>query len=78
MTHGKVTGPQLLALYGLKGTGLYVGKDALMKTRLMHSSDYRLRTLLALRKKGLIEHSHCSEWYLTREGQEFIRQGRLS
>jgi hypothetical protein len=74
----KITGPQLLALYDLKGTGMFVGKDARRKTRLMHSCDYRLRTLLALRRKGLIEHSHCSEWYLTDAGQEFIRQGRLS
>jgi hypothetical protein len=74
----KITGPQLLALYALKGTGQFVGKDARMKTRLMHIDDYKLVTMLALRRRGLVEHSHCSEWYLTREGQEFVRQGRLS
>lgn len=74
----RITGQQLLALYALKGTGQAVGKDARMRTRTMYSQDYRLRTLLALRKKGLAEHSYCSEWYLTREGQEFVRQGRLS
>lgn len=74
----RITGAQLLALYDLKGTGQYVGKDARMKARLMAPCDYRLRTLLALRKRGLIEHYICCEWYLTREGQEFIRQGRLA
>ena len=35
----RISGPQLLALYDLKGTGLYIGKEARMKTRLMHSKD---------------------------------------
>jgi len=74
----RITGPQLLALYDLKGTGRYVGKDALSRTRVMAPQDYRLRTLMALRKRGLIEHSHCCEWYLTDEGQDFVRAGRLS
>ena len=74
----RISGPQLLALYDLKGTGLHIGKEARMKTRLMHSKDYSLKTMLALRRRGLIEHSHCSEWYLTREGENFVREGRLS
>lgn len=77
MSRGAVTGPQLLALYALKGTGEYVGKDALMNARLMAPCDYKLATLLALRRRGLIEHYICSEWYLTQAGQEFVRQGRL-
>ena len=74
----KVTGPQLLAIYDLKGTGQYVGKDAVLKKRTIYSQDHALRTMLALRRKGLIEHSHCSEWYLTSEGQQFVREGRLA
>jgi hypothetical protein len=74
----KITGPQLLAIYALKGTGEYVGKDARMKTRTMYSQDYRLKTLLALRKKGLIEHFIASDWYLTQAGREFVQRGRLS
>ena len=74
----KITGPQLLAIYDLKGTGQYVGKDAILKTRTMYSQDHALRTLLALRRKGLIEHSHWSEWFLTNEGQAFVREGRIS
>jgi hypothetical protein len=73
----KLSGPQLIALYDLKGTGRYVGKDAQMKTRLMNSK-YRLRTLLALRRKGLIEHYIACQWYLTDEGREWVRAGRLS
>jgi hypothetical protein len=74
----KISGPQLLALYDLKGTGRNVGREAQLRTRTMYPQDVRLRTLLALRKHGLVEHSHCSEWYLTDEGREFIRQGRLT
>jgi hypothetical protein len=74
----RITGSQLLALYDLKGTGRYVGKDALSRTRLMSPREYRFQTLLALRRRGLIEHSHCCEWYLTEEGREFVRLGRLS
>lgn len=68
----KLSGQQLLALYALKGTGKCVGKDARMRSRLMAPRDYRLRTLLALRKKGLIEHYIGSEWYLTDAGRKWI------
>lgn len=74
----KLSGPQLIALYDLKGTGRFVGKDARMKTRVMCSVDCRLRTLLALRRKGLIEHFIAGEWYLTEEGRAFVSAGRLS
>lgn len=73
----RLTGPQLLALYDLKGTGRYVGKDARMRARVMPRNDYSLRTLLSLRSKGLIDHWIGSEWYLTADGQDWIHKGKL-
>lgn len=61
-------------LWALKRTGLYAGKDAFGRFKFMEDK-FPLRSLLALRKRGLIEHFCAGQWYLTKEGIEVMRRG---
>lgn len=66
----RLTAPQLKILYALRGTGLYVGKDALYRGRIIEQ--FPLRTRLHLRKRGLIEYSAAGQWHLTEAGRDFV------
>jgi len=71
----KITPTQFIVLNSFRGTGEYVGKDAVIKCKGIRM--HRLSTLLALRRKGLLEHFCAGQWYLTRDGQEALRKGNL-
>jgi hypothetical protein len=65
---------QVRILYFFKGTGRYVGKDAMYKGR-NPGEKFKLRSLAALRRKRLLEYFACNEWYLTEIGRDLIRGG---
>jgi hypothetical protein len=65
-----LTAAQLKILYALRGTGLYVGKDALYRGRIIEQ--FPLRTRLHLRKRGLIEYSAAGQWHLTEAGKDLV------
>jgi hypothetical protein len=62
----------LLALRSLRGTGLFVGEDARPKDRRRKLQGWE--TLMVLRARGLVEHSHSDRWYLTEDGRKFLRE----
>jgi hypothetical protein len=62
---------QTAILLFFRRTGRYVGKDALWKDR-WPRKDFTNAELLALRKKGLLEHSAANRWYLTEAGREQV------
>lgn len=70
----RLTATQLRILYALRGTGNYVGKDALYRGKIIEQ--FPLRTRLHLRKRGLIEYSAAGQWHLTEAGRDFVRQRR--
>ena len=75
-THNlKLSAFESISLRFFRGTGQYVGKDARMRTRQMRGQT--LRTLLNLRKKGLLEHFCAGQWYLTDEGRDYLA-GRIA
>jgi len=73
----KLSATQRLALFHYRGTGRYVGKDAIWKTRNYLKLDIRFATMMSLRNKGLLEHQCGAEWYLTEEGREYLRTNDL-
>jgi hypothetical protein len=65
---------QIAVLRSFRGTGMYVGKDALWQHR-WPKKGIRFKTLMALRKKGYLEHAIANRWYLTEQGREFVYRG---
>lgn len=62
---------QRAVLNRFRGTGDYVGRDQFHKDRLPPKG-VTLRTLLSLRRQGLLEHFCANRWYLTRVGQDVV------
>lgn len=66
--------PQFHVMNYLRGTGDYVGRDALPKDKNCHK--FLLRTLLNLSKRRLIAHLAAGCYRLTDAGREWHRVGR--
>jgi hypothetical protein len=67
----RLSGAQGKALFHFRGTGKFVGKDAQWKAK-VPKRGVGLRTLLSLRKKGLLEHMIANQWYLTEAGRDVV------